>query len=288
MPATRGEAGRPSELPSGWVAALSSVFPEFDVIDRDLDLGEGRSAQLVGVDAAGRLVLVLFVDGESESAVLGALDALVFYGRNRAVLASHFKSTRLRAGVGPLVALVAESFSEKLLGRLSGMNQEFLRVLEMRAVSSARGERSYLVPILPGTLRPGAAELRAPTPFVDMLPPEHRKLAELLLRRIDRIDDQLVQTPGDKSLTWRLGDELLCCVLVIEGAVEGQVPPVGRPRRIASSAEVEAFLDEVLARYVALLAAGGREPDDPPVEMLSVDAGALLTPEEIAAFRQPG
>jgi hypothetical protein len=234
-------------------------------------------------------VLVLAVDGDGDSAVLAALDALVFYEKNRTVLASHFKSVRIRESGGPLVALVARQFSDRLLARLRGLNQEFLRLLELRSVSSARGERTYLVPIVPGAPSQGGGEARNVAPLTELLTPAQRELAEMLLRRIGRIDEQLISASGDRSLSWRLGEEIVCCLLAIDGRLEGQVPPAGKPRPIQSMADVESFVDEVLERYVELLGdAEHRHGGDLPNPMDAPDQGVLLTPEEIAAFRQPG
>lgn len=289
MSAGGGSLGGPSGAPSPlWVAALRDAFPDVEWLDSDLELGDGRSIDWVGVDPAGRIVFALFCDGNSDSAVIAALDVMVFFERNRAVLGIHLRTPRVRASLAPLIALISDVYSEQVLGRFFGLSAVGLRLLELRQLSSARGDRAYLVPVTPSLGRNTPAVQRGPEAFLDVLTDAERPVGELLVKRIGRIDGQLTALAGDRSLSWRLGDELVCSLSQIGGAIEGLVPPSGDPRAISDVAQVEVFVDEVLGRYVALL--GGS-----PVTSLSdssmfaaADAGMTLTPEEIAAFRQSG
>lgn len=290
MQAPKGDGKKaPKSRPAASLAVgLAAVFTDFEVVDEDLDLGEERRVQLVGTDAAGRLVLVLLVQGDGVEPILAALDAISFVQRNRGVLANHFQSARLRPEVAPVIALVSEGFSDKLLGRLSGLSSELVRLFELRKVSSARGEHTYLAPIAPGSSREAIVASRASETFVRALPAAQRELADLSLRRIGRIDDQLVSSATEAQVTWRMAGELVCCLMSVDDRLEGQVPPDGRPRRIASVADVEAFVDEALKRYVGLLEEQQPARPQGEVGLPEVDPGPLLSPEEIEAFRQPG
>jgi hypothetical protein len=271
-----------------WIGALQAAMPDLELVDRDLDLGGQRRAQLVGVDASGRLVLVLSIEGDDESTVLSALDGLAFARQNESALASHLRTTRLRPRRVPLVVLVAQSFSQKLLARLAGLDQEALRVLELRTVSSSRGEGSYLVAIHPAGGVPAPGKPFDARAFVASMPAQSRAVGELLMRRIARVDDELLATAGDGCSSWRLGQDLLCSVVIAGEALEGEVPERAS-RRIHSEADVESFVDEILARYVELL--GEHEPEDAQggaPALQPVAASAAMTAEELEAFRQPG
>ena len=289
MPAGGGnQSGSVGSAPAAWVAALHDAFPDVEWVDRDLELGDGRSVDWIGVEASGRIVFAISCEGDAETPLIAVLDTLVFFERNRGVLAQHLRTPRLRPSLSPIIALVGESFSELLLARLCGLNISGLRVLELRRLSSSRGERAYLVPLAPIFARHPPLAPRGQESFLGALTAEQRPVGELLIKRVARIDDQLIASAGERSLAWRLGDELLCSVAYIEGVVEGQVSPAGEPRVIASAPHVEAFVDSVLKRYVTLL---GSAPASAAVDtpmFAAVDSGMSLSPEEIAAFRQSG
>src|SRR5204863_7532884 len=162
---------------------------------------EGRSIDWVGIDPSGRVVFALHCDGSGEEGVIAALDALVFFERNRAVLGQHLRSPRARASLAPTIALIADSFSELLLARLCGLGSASLRLLELRQLSSARGERAYLVPVAPSFGRNAPPAPRGPEAFLSALSEAKRPLGELLVNRIGRIDDQLTTSAGEHSLS---------------------------------------------------------------------------------------
>ena len=270
------------------VAALQDAFADVEWVDSELELGDGRSIDWVGIDPSGRVVFALFCDGSSEAGVISALDAKVFFERNRPVLAQHLRSPRVRTALEPIIALIAESFSDQTLARLCGLAGSSLRILELRQLASSRGERAYLVPLATNFVRNAPYVTHRPEAFLAALPEERRSLGELLIKRISRIDDQLAASAGDRTLSWRLGEELLCSIVQIEGNIEGQIPPAGSAREINSPAHVESFVDKALERYVILLGSAppASSPDTPM--FATVDGGMTLSAEEIAAFRQSG
>jgi hypothetical protein len=289
MPAKGGaKAGPAGGASTAWVAALQDAFPDVEWVDSELDLGDGRRIDWVGVDPAGRVVFALFCEGSGEAGVLSAIDAMVFFARNRPVLAQHLHSPRVRTALEPIVALIAETFSEQSLARLCGVGAGGLRIFELRRLSSSRGERAYLVPLAPSIGRSAQPQTRGPEAFLSKLSEARRPLGELLVQRIGRIDDQLVAAGGDQSVSWRLGDDLMCSIAQIEGAIEGQIPPGGDAQEIGSAAQVELFVDRVLERYVTLLGGASAASSLESPMFAAVDAGMTLTPEEIAAFRQSG
>lgn len=290
MQGRKGEAKEPlAERNRAHVAGgLAEFFPGFEVVDRDLDLGEGRVVEWVGVDSTGRLILVQMVAADGAEPVISALDALAFVQRNRAVLAGHLKSQRLRPDVSPVVALVAESFSERMLGRLSGIDAEALRLFELRTVVSARGEHVYLAPVAAAPTRAAVLAPSGRDVFLGGLDEPRRALAELAFKRIGRIDDLVGYTASEKTVTWRWQGELLCSLSSVDDRLDGRVEPDGRAQRLGAAADLEGFVDLALARYVELLGmpSGPRGASEPPTER-PLGPRELLTPAELEAFRQP-
>ncbi len=286
----------------GLVAALRASHPGLELIDADLDLGESRRADLVGVDPAGRLVLVLMVEGAGDAPILGALDGVAFCVRNRGLLGAHFESTRVDPELPPQVLLVAERFEEHLLARMLGLSGDSVRCLEVRRVTSRRGERVYLVPpVLPGPT-PGAPDGSATRALLRALSPEAASLAEDLLRRLDRVDSDLGRQADGSGVAIAFQGEPLCSLRAVHGVLQGRVGPHGPLLPLPTRSDAAQYLEEVMARFRHLLAqdslsaltprdeglrpgAGGGE-DDPILRAL--DPGApILTQDEIAAFQQP-
>lgn len=290
MQARRGE---PKESPqerqrAHVVRGLADVYSGFEIVDRDLDLGENRNVDWVGVDSTGRLVLVLLVESDGVDPVIAALDALAFVQRNRGVLAGHLQSPRLRPEVSPVVALVAESFSDRMLGRLSGLDAESVRLFEFRTVASGRGEHVYLAPIEASPARTAVLAPRGSDVFLRALESERRELAEFALKRIARIDDLVTHAASEKTITWRWRGELLCSLSSLDDQLDARIEPDGKSLRLVAVADIEAFVDLALQRYVELLgapAAGGATAllGTPS----NLEPRELLSPAELEAFRQP-
>ncbi|MCC6409094.1 MAG: hypothetical protein IT453_18180 [Planctomycetes bacterium] len=289
----QGRRGEPKDPPqerhrAHVVRGLAELYSGFEVVDRDLDLGDGRSVDWVGVDSTGRLIMVLMVDSDGTEPVIAALDALAFVQKNRGVLAGHLQNQRLRADVSPLVALVAESFSDRMLGRLSGLDSDAVRLFELRTVVSARGEHVYLAPIEAAPARAAVIAPRGTDVFVRGLDDAQRALAELALKRIGRIDDLVSHAASEKTITWRWKGELLCSLSAIDEDLEARVEPEGRNLRLTSTADIEAFVDLALQRYVDLLGSpGGPSGAVVKVPSLNLEPRELLSPAELEAFRQP-
>jgi len=263
---------------------LATAFPESEVVDRELEVADGRSVDLVAVDAHGRLLLVCVVESASDAPLLLALDALAFARRNSEVLAHHLAHSRLRTDAPPIAVLVAEEFSGALLARLEGLDPDRLRCFEVRQVASKERQGTYLIPVLPAGERGESLVSHDPAHFMAQVPPERRELAELLFRRIARVDEALELTVVDHSATFRLEGELLCTVSSVAGGLEGRVAGSDHAHRVSSSPEVGVFLEEVMARTDELI-----RPQDPLIEA-ALDPGlpsaAILTDEELEAFRE--
>lgn len=261
---------------------LGEVFPDSEIVDRDLAIGRGRSIQLAAVDAGGRLLLVLLAEESGDEIALAALDALAYARRNAQVLTSHFHSARLRPELPPLLVVVAASFDDVLLARLGALDPRLVRAFELRHVASSRGAGDYLAEIDPAGPAQPRERASEPAGFLDALDPERRELGERLLRRIARLDEELQPTRRGQGLAWRLHDELVCSLTAREGAIEGQVPGTASVAPIETRDDVEGFLETIVQRYLSVIR--GRPPGAPRGASSAFGREPLLTPEELAAF----
>src|SRR6187402_694491 len=100
-----------ADVRPGLLSALASALPDLEWIDRNLELGDGRRVDLVGVDGSGRALALVLVGEDEEQALLAA-----------------------------------ESYSERMLARISGLDPAIVQALELRQVTSQRSVRTYLVP----------------------------------------------------------------------------------------------------------------------------------------------
>jgi hypothetical protein len=270
---------------TGPLEALQEALPGLELLDSDLDLGAGPRADLVGVDGDGRATAVLLVDGGDPDVALRALDALAWLARHRAQLAEHLGSPRLDPALDPLVVLVAERYEERALERLAGLARDSVRCFERSTVASARAERTFLTP---ARFPFGDAAPADPTGIRSLLralSPESAALASGLLRRLERIDDDIECAPDGQGQSWALEGERLCALHADQGALQGSV---GRRAASAlrSEREIDRFLEEVVGYFAHLLQPSPPASGDGGAD--AFDPGAqLLSPEEIAAFQEP-
>jgi len=157
-------------------------------------------------------------------------------------------------------------------------------VFGVRTLSSAAGERSYLVPLeaprpsaLPRQRRPGAA-------FLDELSTAQRELARTVIQRMRRLDDELEIDASSAGVLWSVQAETLAQIERFESGLRGGVAPDFEPRRLTSERDVDRFVESAMNRLVHLM--GSEEPaTEAPLEP-AFDDEPLLSAEEIAAFRE--
>lgn len=274
-------------MPEEAIEALMEAHPDLEPVDRDLELGEGRMVDLACVDGTGMLWLVSWVSEDDVEPILTVLDSMVWFEATHAVLARHFDCPRLRAEAGLRVALVAEVFPGRLQARLNGLNPSVLRMFELKRVRSGRGDHAYLVSVESG--RPGAAisETISVDAFLDGLAEDARELALRMMRRVERIDDRLQCTAKAREMIWNLPDGPLCELRAGNGVLVTRTLPSGDQRPLTRVEDLESALEDVLEAYVERLPAASGEFAR-PTNLANIDPAALLSPEEIEAFRQPG
>jgi hypothetical protein len=311
-------APRLAEVESALADGLSDHLPGLAIVDRALAMptGEGRAAlraDLVAIDAFDRLVLISLVDGRADATAIDALEALSILRESRPLLAQHLRSPRVRSAGPLLLVLVAERFGERITRGLASVSSRELRLLEMREISSASGSRLYFAPIEPARDAHGAHGLHAdggrrPTAepgstgpveapiharFLESVPELVRPAAELCMARIDRIDSELDRRPGVDLVSWRYRDRRLCSLVWTGERLFGQIEDEGGSVPLSRSSEIDPFVDRVVSAHLCRLEDGdsgarieerssAEKREEPGSELAE---GVLLTPEEIAAFR---
>jgi hypothetical protein len=277
-----GREGRPVvERPESLVSACARILPEVlpgtEILDRDLAIGPDRRVPLVLADPNGRLVLALPLEESHDAALLLVLDALAFAQEHGALVRRHVEALRVDVELSAAVWAIARDFSPEFLGRLRATEARALRVLRLVTVESRRGSRAYLqdVPMQ----RPARAS-DEPALFDD-LPPERRELAQRLVRRIERLDEELEPARDGTALVWRLREEPVCALQVRGDGLEARLPDDAEAAAISNAVQLERFLERAVERYLALLRGrAGRLGFEPH----AAGSEPLLTPEELAAF----
>jgi len=230
-------------------AGLEAILPGFAVLDRDLVLDGGLRAALVAADAQRHLVLVLDALALSEDqACLAALDALAWARAQRELVARHVGGGILDPSGEPRVVLVARAFSPLLLGRLAPLVPRSLLVVERRELESARARSAFYVPWVP----PALAEPDPPAGFLERLDEGLQRRADLLLRRLRRVDEALSCSGSQAGLRWSLRGTELCEVLEDPRGLVGRVSGRAEAVLLARDEALEVFLDLALARYLEL------------------------------------
>ncbi len=299
-----------SSLPS-LEATLVRNFPGLTVLDHDLELSERFRADLVAMERSGRLVFVLLVEAGGDEAVLAAFDALAFARHNQGVLALHFEEPRLRADQPPRVLLVAQAFAAGVAERLRPLVSGSVELYEVRHLKSARGENVFLAAVGGGAPATGPGSEKA---FLASLSPDLVGIARHCLGKMARLDDELSTHAAAGRVAWSFRGRDLARMELAGDRLQGAVAPEYEARVLRSTAQVDFFVEEVLARYVLCLGAHASgdegaaprppapaavaapawsraDPDDDEEEeerprgFAGLGAGTILSEEELRAFQ---
>ncbi|MFT7678860.1 MAG: hypothetical protein ACI8QC_002857 [Planctomycetota bacterium] len=228
------------------------ALPGLEVLDRSLEL-DGLRTDLVGVDAEGRLNLVLFVDGAAEGLPLEVLDTLRLARRQRFLLQRHLNVDHLKVEAEARVTVVAASFESLVGERLACLPQSQVQCFEVHEMRSDRGLSTCLLPAFAEPQGSAAAAVPADE-FVRCLNATQREAVSALSGRIERIDGDVAIAPGPGGLEWRYRGSALCR---LRGEGDGLMGSVveGASFAIEESQEAEAFLDGCMRRFLLLLEA---------------------------------
>lgn len=280
------ELGAPHAL-QALEAGLSLSIEGLTILDRELAFdGLGR-IDFAGIDAEGRLVLILLLDDDADKASLESLDLAVIAEDHRGLIARHLGvPDKSECGAARCV-LVAESIDSRLNKRLALLRGSF-EMFELQSLASERGSQTYLVPARcvesegASSKAPEVEEVSAEEFLVD-LNTASRDAAEVLLARMHRMDSEFSVIFTATGGRWAFnGRELLCVERKSEGLI-GRVLPAGRPVILDDVSAVEGIVEEAFSAYVLLLGLFDDIEDAYPVPAPSSEP--LLSAEEIAAFQ---
>ena len=231
-------------------AAVLDALPGLEVLDRSLEL-DGLRTDLVGVDAEGRLNLVLFVDGTDEGLPLEVLDTLRLARRQRYLLQRHLGVERLKVEADARVSVVAANFESLVGERLACLPQNQVQCFKVHEMRSDRGLSTCLLPAF-SEPQGGAAAVAPADEFVSGLSATQRETVSELSGRIERIDADVSLASGPGGLEWRYRGAALCRLRGDGESLMGNVVE-GSSFAIEDGHEVEAFLDGCLRRFLLLL-----------------------------------
>jgi len=275
------EAGPLSALIDG----LDEIVPGLEILDRELVFEGGARTDLAGVDPSGRLHLVLLAGEDADRAALEALDALNVLRSQLELLVRHFGERRVNPERAPRLFVVSPVADGRLKERLAALADAGVVVLGLRTVKSAAGERAYLVRL--GSERGTAASPGGVAAFLHSLPARLEPLGAVLVKRMERLDEELEPSADGTTLVWRLRGEVLCRVERVGDLLQGSVAPRHEPLSLADMADLEALVERALDRLVRILGmTPEREGHAGPKNLVARHDAPILTPEEIQAFRE--
>ena len=248
-------SGESAELWRALEAGLRDVLPGMEVLDRRLVLDDGGRADLALVDATGRLTLVLLADDVDRTA-LEVLDTLSFVRRHASLFAHHYRH-KVASELAARLFVIHPSGDERLTLRLAPLLEQGIELFTVRTLSSQSGERAYLVPLAPAH---GAAEQPAAEgedAFFAQLSPELSVLANQVLYRVGRLDDELEMRATSEALLWRFRGEVLVRVERGPQGLSASVSPHRERRAVTTPEDLEPLLEAALARLVPLFERAG-------------------------------
>jgi len=285
---------------------LAGVIHEFEIVDRDLAVRDSLSIDWLGFEAEGKLVLVLWTAGEGGGLVLDVLDALAFVRSHLDVLARHWKLAAPEASGGmgeptPIdetstvevrAVCLADHFDAEALERLSVCGKTVLDLYEVRTVRSEVGEGAYLVPV--AFQGRGLQDEHVKASFIDGVPESFHPLARAFMTRMARVDEGVELVECEGAADWFYRGQRLAALRADDARLEASLAGSSAPVGVRADSDVDDFVDHVLARLIELSDGPGGDEGDLPeiddgdelaqIELIPMDSGPLLTPEEIAAF----
>lgn len=246
--------------------------PGLVVHERDLVVSSGppeRRVQWGGVDRAGRLTLVLFAEPHDEGLPAAVLAALGFGAEGRGAAARRWRDVDLRVDLAPCVVVVSPAFSTRTVRALAFLAPEAVVLLEI-------GQGTSLT-------RLDQAGRTGPTSYAAW-PAAVRGALAALVRDVRGVDPEIEEQDlgGELRLVWR-GEEIARVsgrdgrLVVSEDPTRAGALPVDEEAR-----RVE-WIESFLVAHCARRAAPAGAPR--PLALLDRSAGPLLSPEELAAFR---
>lgn len=228
------------------VAQLQEALAGFSALDRNLVLGE-VSVELVGRLDDGRLVLVRSVSSVDATAIVELMDLLGAARSQAALLARHVGASG--EGMPPLIVLVAEEVDELAARRLATLDAEAIRILEVHKIVSERAQSTFLVPRTEMVAVASSSQtMEARLAGLDRT---MRRRVELLVERLERVDEELILVTTTDGLEWRWRGRLVVS-LALEGST-AYAAVVGHEEQDLDSDELlESLVDRSIDRWLSV------------------------------------
>lgn len=258
------------------VTHLQETLAGFSALDRNLVLGD-VSVELVGSLDDGRLVLVRSVSSVDATVIVELMDLLGAARSQATLLARHVGATG--EGMTPLIVLVAEEVDEPAARRLATLDAEAIRILEVHKIVSERAQSTFLVS------RTESTDVASSSQTMEVrlggLDRTMRRRVELLVERLERVDEELNLVTTADGLEWRWRGRLVIS-LALEGST-AYAAVVGHEEQGLDSDELlESLVDRSIERWLAVT----EETEDlGEVEVRPPAPRSLVEPEELDPIR---
>ncbi len=285
-----GTHAEESDAKPAILAALREELPGFDLKEHDVDLAGGHRpkgahdvrADWVGTDRSGRLVFATVKEAGDDEAILWAVEAVAFASRMRTGAGARSARARWQSaaeGPVPLVVLIVRTSSARLLATLACLPADSFSLLELR---QRRGKGGGKLALVRRDLR-GDEEASRPTQHgIEAWPSGARQLAESLAARVRRIDPSIERTESVHGLQFFFREEEAARLSFQGGKLMGACGGLSESDTIEDDSGADAWLERALRTHAVRLHSGNRPRR--PADLLT-RAGPLLSPEELAAFR---
>ena len=239
----------------------------------------------VAVDPSGRLNLLLWLgpDGESfaEEPISLALEVLHRAQHQLPFILSHLGNCGIRPELAPRLVLAAPSFPAGTLRKLSVLGEERIRLIEIHEVRTDSGVSHHMISRWPENEESIPV---GPEAFMARLPEGSRALAELIMQRLDHVDEHVgYGGMGVEYMEWRLRSQVLCALELRDGQLQASVAGA-ESAPLSEEDGGESFIESVLQRYFEILE---DEPDGAGEEggsLVDQGMGVVLSHEELDAF----
>ena len=284
-------AGVLEALESGLAASIDGLT----ILDRELAFDGSGRVDFAGIDGEGRLVLVLLLDDNPDTACAEAMDLAVIAGRHGDLIARHLDVSDRSSGQSARLALVAESIAPRLRARLAMLRTSF-ELFELQSLHSMRGHQTYLVPVPTGQVdaptAPGREQHQeiAPEEFLASLSAPARDAAEVLVARMQRMDSEFDVKFNPAGGKWSFQGRDFLGIDLRNDRIIGRILPGGPPLVLEDTMAVESLVEEAFTAYVRLLGLFDATEEvieaAAPLGEMGELSEPLLSPEEIAAFQE--
>lgn len=254
-----------------------------EILDREFVIGAdaARRAEWIGVDAHGRLHVCVRGTGSDDDVLFSALQACLAAAEIRGPAVRHWPDARIRSDAHPVVVLVSDRFSARVLSAISLIQQGTILAFEVRVLETARGREHY---VLRRDARFENAAPRSPRDVLATWPEAAREQAQRLSDLVRRIDPEIECRADSNALHWSIGDEDVAELACTDGILKADASGSLEARDVADDASRDAWLEQALSAYVARrrgVASGVR-----PLDLMQRNSAPLLSAEELAAFRE--